>query len=73
MAKQKCDNKTVDIQLLILRDKVEELIDDYEDHLFSCYDIVGQCLYTEIVKDLEKVVGELNGFRVYQGLQAQTK
>lgn len=33
MAKQKQDNKTVDIELLILRDKIEELIGDYEEDL----------------------------------------
>lgn len=30
MAKQKQDNKTVDIELLILRDKIDCLIGDYE-------------------------------------------
>lgn len=30
MDKQKQDDKTVDIELLILRDKIECLIDDYE-------------------------------------------
>lgn len=34
MAKQKQDNKTVDIELLILRDKIECLIDEYE--LLEC-------------------------------------
>lgn len=33
MAKQKQDNKTVDIELLILRDKIEELIENYEEDL----------------------------------------
>lgn len=32
MAKQKQDSKTVNIELLILRDKIEELINTYADN-----------------------------------------
>ena len=53
MAKQKCDNKTVDIQLLILRDKIECLIGDYENRLFACHENTDQWLYKAIIKDLK--------------------
>lgn len=48
MAKQKQDNKTVDIELLILRDKIKCLIDDYED--------VDNCLHKTIIKDLKELL-----------------
>lgn len=56
MAEQKQDNKTVDIELLILRDKIEELISDYEDNLFACHENVDQWLYKAIIKDLKKLL-----------------
>lgn len=56
MAKQKQDNKTVDIELSILRDKIEELIGDYEDNLFSCHENVDQWLYKSVIKDLKKLL-----------------
>lgn len=53
MAKQKQDNKTIDIELLILRDKIEELIGGYGDNLFACHENVDQWLYKVIIKDLK--------------------
>lgn len=52
MTKQKQDNKTVDIELLILRDKIECLISDYEEDL--CGDGSEVFLLSEeVIKDLK--------------------
>ena len=56
MAKQKQDDKTVDIELLILQDKIECLIGDYEDSLSSCYDDVEKYWCETIIKDLKKLL-----------------
>lgn len=53
MSKQKQDNKTVDIELLILRDKIECLISDYEESLSTCYDDVEKYWCEVIIKDLK--------------------
>lgn len=58
MAKQKQDNKTVDIELLILRDKIEELIGKYEDNLFACHENVDQWFYKLIIKDLKGLLND---------------
>lgn len=55
MAKQKQDNKTVDIELLILRDKIEELIDKYESNLHGM-DIVTQTWCQSIAMDLKTLL-----------------
>jgi hypothetical protein len=52
MAKQKQDNKTVDIELLILRDKIEELIDKYESNS-NGMDIITQTWCQSITIDLK--------------------
>lgn len=52
MAKQKQDNKTVDIELLILRDKIEELIDKYESNSQGM-DIITQTWCGSFVIDLK--------------------
>ena len=52
MAKQKQDNKTVDIELLILRDKIECLIDKYESNSTGM-DIITQTWCESIVIDLK--------------------
>lgn len=52
MAKQKQDNKTVDIELLILRDKIECLIDDYEYHSAK-NGIIDKAWCEKIIKDLK--------------------
>ena len=52
MAKQKQDNKTVDIELLILQDKIEELIDKYESNS-NGMDIVTQTWCESFVIDLK--------------------
>lgn len=55
MAKQKQDNKTVDIELLILRDKIKCLIDDYEEDL--CGDGSEVFLLSEeVIKDLKNLL-----------------
>lgn len=56
MVKQKQDNKTIDIELLILRDKIEELIGDYEDNLFTCYENIDKHWCETIIKDLKKLL-----------------
>lgn len=56
MAKQKQDNKTVDIELLILRDKIEELIVDYEDSLPVCLEKTDKHWCETIIKDLKKLL-----------------
>lgn len=48
MAKQKQDNKTVDIELLILQDKIKYLISAYEDEDHS--------LYKTIIGDLKELL-----------------
>ena len=53
MAKQKQDNKTVDIELLILQDKIECLIGDYEDTLPNCYEKYDKHWCETIIKDLK--------------------
>ena len=53
MAKQKQENKTVDIELLILRDKIERLIDDYEDALPVCFEKDERHWCETIIKDLK--------------------
>lgn len=52
MAKQKQDNKTVDIELLILRDKIEELIVKYESNSHGM-DIITQTWCQSITIDLK--------------------
>lgn len=56
MAKQKQDNKTVDIELLILRDKIECLISDYEDSLPVCLEKYDKHWCETIIKDLKKLM-----------------
>lgn len=56
MAKQKQDNKTVDIELLILRDKVECLISDYEESLSTCYEKYDKYWCELIIKDLKELL-----------------
>lgn len=53
MAKQKQDNKTVDIELLILRDKIDELIGDYESALPTCFEKDDKYWCNIIIKDLK--------------------
>lgn len=53
MAKQKQDNKTIDIELLILRDKIECLIGDYEESLSTCYEKCDKYWCETIIKDLK--------------------
>ena len=53
MAKQKQDDKTVDIELLILRDKIECLIGDYEDTLPVCFEKDERHWCETIIKDLK--------------------
>lgn len=55
MAKQKEDNKTVDIELLILRDKIEELINKYESNS-NGMDIVTQTWCESFVIDLKELL-----------------
>lgn len=55
MAKQKQDNKTVDIELLILRDKIEELIDDYEEDLCENGSEVFLSL-DDVLRDLKELL-----------------
>ena len=55
MAKQKQDNKTVDIELLILRDKIECLIGDYEEELCENGSEVF-FLSEDVIKDLKKLL-----------------
>lgn len=56
MAKQKQDNKTVDIELLILRDKIKCLIGDYEESLSNCYENCDKYLCETIIKDLKELL-----------------
>lgn len=56
MAKQKRDNKTVDIELLILRDKIECLIDDYESALSTCIEREDKYWCNTIIKDLKNLL-----------------
>lgn len=61
MAKQKQDNKTVDIELLILRDKVECLIDEYVSAQDTCRDngelnAVDAFWFRMIIKDLKNLL-----------------
>ena len=55
MAKQKQDNKTVDIELLILRDKIECLIDNYESNSHGM-DIITQTWCQSITIDLKALL-----------------
>lgn len=55
MTKQKQDNKTIDIELLILRDKIEELIGDYEEDLDENGSEVF-LLSDDVIKDLKKLL-----------------
>jgi len=55
MAKHKKDNQTVDIELLILQDKIKELLENYRNGS----DLVGGvALYwhIQIIKDLEGLI-----------------
>ena len=56
MAKQKQDNKTVDIELLILRDKIECLIGDYESALPTCFEKDDKYWCETIIKDLKQLL-----------------
>lgn len=56
MAKQKCDNKTIDIELLILRDKIEELIDDYTTNKEFCVEASDARMYDIIIGDLKNLL-----------------
>ena len=56
MAKQKQDNKTVDIEPLILRDKIKYLIGDYEDTLPTCYEKYDKYWCEKIIKDLKELL-----------------
>ena len=56
MAKQKQDNKTVDIELLILRDKIEELIGFYEDNLSGYFDKDEKHWCEVFIKDLKELL-----------------
>lgn len=53
MAKQKEDNKTVDIELLILQEKIKEIIGDYEESLSTCYEKCDKYWCETIIKDLK--------------------
>ena len=64
MAKQKQDNKTVDIELLILRDKIECLIDDYSSNKEFCVDSSDLNMYDLIIKDLKGLLDD--GFAAQQ-------
>lgn len=55
MAKQKQDNKTVDIELLILRDKIKEIIDKYESNSHGM-DIITQTWCQSIAIDLKALL-----------------
>ena len=56
MAKQKQDNKTVDTELLILRDKIACLISDYEDSLPTCFEKDDKHWCELIIKDLKELL-----------------
>lgn len=56
MAKQKQDNKTVDIELLILRDKIECLIDDYEKVLTLCVAERDKEFHNTVVENLKDLL-----------------
>lgn len=58
MAKQKQDNKTMDIELLILRDKIEELIVDYESALPTCFEKDDKYWCNTIIKDLKGLLND---------------
>lgn len=53
MVKQKQDNKTVDIELLIIRDKIECLIDEYESELSICIEKDDKQWCNSIIDDLK--------------------
>lgn len=57
MVKQKQDDKTVDVELLILRDKIEELIDKYESNSHGM-DIVTQTWCQSIAIDLKGLLND---------------
>lgn len=56
MAKQKQDNKTVDIELLILRDKIECLIDDYITNKEFCVSKSDTSMYDIVIDDLKSLL-----------------
>lgn len=56
MAKHKQDNKTVDIELLILQDKIKCLINDYEESLSTCYEKCDKYWSETIIKDLKELL-----------------
>ena len=53
MAKQKQDNKTIDIELLIMKDKIKELIKVYSEARDGSVESEFTVLYDFIIEDLE--------------------
>ena len=53
MAKQKQDNKTIDIELLIMKDKIKELIKGYSEARDDSVESEFTALYDYIIEDLE--------------------
>ena len=51
----KCCSKTVDIELLILEDKIRELIEEYKQYSDPFNHDVN-CAYQNIIDDLEKLL-----------------
>ena len=55
MSKSKCCSKTIDIELLIIEDKIRELIEEYKQYSDPFNNDVNQA-YQNVIDDLEKIL-----------------